>query len=98
MLAHRTAVKYQRFIILLALVAAGAWPLWSQNKDGFFETKVRPILATECFSWHTDSQVGGLRLDVATCSDLVSIVDLAVRGSIGIHVANERLGDRDVRT
>ena len=24
---------------------------------------MRPILATECFSCHTDSQLGGLRLD-----------------------------------
>jgi len=37
--------------------------VWSQNKDEFFETKVRPILATECFSCHTESQLGGLRLD-----------------------------------
>ena len=63
MLTRRAATKYQRFALLLALVAAAAWPVWSQNKDDFFETKVRPILATECFSCHTDSQLGGLRLD-----------------------------------
>ena len=29
----------------------------------FFETKVRPILATNCYACHTNSQLGGLRLD-----------------------------------
>jgi uncharacterized protein DUF1553/uncharacterized protein DUF1549/cytochrome c len=56
-------MKYQRFVLGLALLGAAAWPVWSQNKDDFFETRVRPILATECFSCHTDSQLGGLRLD-----------------------------------
>jgi hypothetical protein len=31
--------------------------------DDFFESKVRPVLATECFPCHTNSQFGGLRLD-----------------------------------
>src|SRR5215471_396269 len=58
-------MKYQRFVFLLALLASAAWPVWSQNQNNndFFEAKVRPILATECFSCHTDSQLGGLRLD-----------------------------------
>jgi len=29
----------------------------------FFETKVRPVLASNCYSCHTNSQLGGLRLD-----------------------------------
>src|SRR5579872_4620946 len=29
----------------------------------FFETKIRPILATSCYACHTNSQLGGLRLD-----------------------------------
>jgi hypothetical protein len=29
----------------------------------FFETKVRPILVTNCYACHTNSQLGGLRLD-----------------------------------
>ncbi len=56
-------MKLQRFVLGLALLGMAAWPVWSQNKDDFFETKVRPILATECFSCHADSQLGGLRLD-----------------------------------
>lgn len=63
MLIHRPSVRYPRFVFVLALLGAAAWPVWSQSKDDFFETKVRPILATECFSCHTDSQLGGLRLD-----------------------------------
>ena len=56
-------MKCQRIILCLALLGVAAWPVWSQNKDDFFETRVRPILATECFSCHTNSQLGGLRLD-----------------------------------
>ena len=56
-------MKYQRIVFGLALLVVAAWPVWSQSKDDFFETRVRPILATECFSCHTDSQLGGLRLD-----------------------------------
>ena len=29
----------------------------------FFETKIRPVLANNCYSCHTGSQLGGLRLD-----------------------------------
>ena len=31
----------------------------------FFESRIRPILANNCYSCHTDSQLGGLRLDSA---------------------------------
>ncbi|MBS1853833.1 MAG: PSD1 domain-containing protein [Acidobacteria bacterium] len=29
----------------------------------YFESRIRPILATSCYSCHTDSKLGGLRLD-----------------------------------
>src|SRR5262245_16820891 len=29
----------------------------------FFETKVRPVLATSCYDCHTDERFGGLRVD-----------------------------------
>jgi len=29
----------------------------------FFETKIRPVLASNCYSCHSDSKLGGLRLD-----------------------------------
>ena len=31
--------------------------------DEFFESRVRPVLANNCYVCHTDSQLGGLRLD-----------------------------------
>jgi hypothetical protein len=56
-------MQYSRLFFVIAILSVTAWPVLSQNRDDFFETKVRPILATECFSCHTDSQLGGLRLD-----------------------------------
>ena len=29
----------------------------------FFETRIRPVLAQQCFICHTNSRMGGLRLD-----------------------------------
>jgi len=56
-------MKCQRIVFGIAVLVLAAWPVWSQSKDDFFEAKVRPILATECFACHTDSQLGALRLD-----------------------------------
>ena len=56
-------MKCKRFLLSLALLGLFAWSVLPQSKEDFFETKVRPILATECFSCHTDSQMGGLRMD-----------------------------------
>jgi cytochrome c553 len=41
--------------------AAAATP--EATRPEFFETKIRPILATNCYACHTNSQLGGLRLD-----------------------------------
>jgi mono/diheme cytochrome c family protein len=35
------------------------------DADDFFETKVRPVFAKNCYACHTDSRMGGLRLDSA---------------------------------
>src|SRR5215831_4684739 len=36
----------------------------SQSQAGdFFETKVRPVLASNCYDCHTDQHMGGLRVD-----------------------------------
>ena len=64
-------VKCQRLLLGLALLGMTAWTALPQNQsqkgpqngEDFFETKVRPMLATECYSCHTDSALGGLRLD-----------------------------------
>src|SRR5262252_8289028 len=51
------------------LVAVAACALRAQSPGAaspdFFETKIRPILANNCYSCHTNSQLGGLRLDSA---------------------------------
>src|SRR5215217_3142721 len=31
--------------------------------DEFFESRIRPVLAKNCFACHTNTQLGGLRLD-----------------------------------
>ncbi|MBS1833334.1 MAG: DUF1549 domain-containing protein, partial [Acidobacteria bacterium] len=49
-------------------VLALAVQLNAQQNAGspeFFETKVRPVLATNCFGCHTNGAMGGLRLDTA---------------------------------
>ncbi len=35
----------------------------SREKKDFFENRIRPMLAQSCFACHTNSQMGGLRLD-----------------------------------
>lgn len=47
-------------IVIGALVYAGTPTAESPD---FFETKIRPVLANNCFSCHTNSQLGGVRLD-----------------------------------
>jgi len=52
-----------RSLLPLALVSLA----FAQTKDpaDFFETRVRPVLATNCYGCHTSGQSGGLRLDSA---------------------------------
>jgi hypothetical protein len=42
-------------------------PLWGQalpaDNTDFFENKVRPVLANNCYACHTNSAMGGLRVD-----------------------------------
>jgi mono/diheme cytochrome c family protein len=55
-------------ILILVNWTGGAWAAQSPPvaaSDNFFETKIRPVLANNCYSCHTDSQLGGLRLDSA---------------------------------
>ena len=35
----------------------------AQEKVEFFESRVRPVLANNCFACHTDNKLGGLRVD-----------------------------------
>ncbi len=54
-----------RVWLCLLPVAAGVLSAQSPEaaSSNFFETKIRPVLASNCYSCHTDSQLGGLRLD-----------------------------------
>ena len=47
----------------LAAVLICAVSSLSATDSHFFESKVRPLLAARCFACHTDSEMGGLRLD-----------------------------------
>jgi Protein of unknown function (DUF1549)/Protein of unknown function (DUF1553)/Planctomycete cytochrome C len=56
-----------KIVPIFALVLATVQPLAAQTVNAgtpeFFENKVRPILANNCFGCHSNSQLGGLRLD-----------------------------------
>ena len=55
-------MKYA-ILFALALVSALAQaPPPAQNPD-FFENKVRPVLAENCYDCHTSAEMGGLRVD-----------------------------------
>jgi mono/diheme cytochrome c family protein len=53
--------------IVLTLLSLAAPSLRAQSTPAaspdFFETKIRPILANNCYGCHTNSALGGLRLD-----------------------------------
>jgi mono/diheme cytochrome c family protein/cytochrome c553 len=49
--------------LLIALVLPAAEPQGASASPDFFESKIRPLLAGNCYSCHTDSALGGLRLD-----------------------------------
>src|SRR4051812_26551208 len=47
---------------LLAVAAVG-WGQEVSEKIEFFESRIRPILANNCYSCHTENKLGGLRVD-----------------------------------
>ena len=56
------AARFKGIIIPgLALLAPAAWG--QALPADFFESKIRPILATNCYACHQDSKLGDLRLD-----------------------------------
>src|ERR1700690_3986571 len=46
-----------------AVVASGATT--SPEQSEFFESRIRPLFVSKCHSCHTESKLGGLRLDTA---------------------------------
>ncbi len=51
------------FAALLTSVAPALGPGPSTDPDEFFETRIRPVLANNCFSCHAEIRSGGLRVD-----------------------------------
>ena len=58
-----------RLVRLFVGVAIGCCALVSATDDNsataveFFETKVRPLLVSKCYTCHTEARAGGLRMD-----------------------------------
>jgi mono/diheme cytochrome c family protein len=49
--------------VSLLLFASLGFSQQNTDRTEFFETRVRPILASNCYSCHTDKKSGGLRVD-----------------------------------
>src|SRR5580704_14415423 len=47
----------------LAMLIAPAGSALASEPADFFETRVRPVLAKNCYACHTDAKMGGLQLD-----------------------------------
>ena len=47
----------------LAILLATAGPALCSEPADFFETRVRPVLAKNCYACHTEAKMGGLQLD-----------------------------------
>ena len=60
-------MRFKEIAVVAPLLLATVHPLAAQSVNAgspeFFENKIRPILANNCFGCHTNSQLGGLRLD-----------------------------------
>src|SRR5215831_11607904 len=52
-------------LFLFFLLVGAALPVAAQTapQQEFFEAKIRPVLAVQCYACHTDEKMGGLRLD-----------------------------------
>jgi hypothetical protein len=62
----RSSSKAPLFVTALAVATVAralASPSDPAATPDFFETKVRPVLANNCYACHTGSAMGGLRLD-----------------------------------
>ena len=80
-------MKHLRLLLAIALLSMAAWPVWSQNKDDFFETRVRPILATVFFGsleTQTDSSMAiqsGAPGTSNTASGFSAVIDTRTPGA-----------------
>ena len=57
--------NHKRLLILALFCTTVCLPAETPRKgdSDFFETRVRPVLAKNCFACHTSSNMGGLQLD-----------------------------------
>ncbi|MGA7409765.1 MAG: PSD1 and planctomycete cytochrome C domain-containing protein [Bryobacteraceae bacterium] len=51
--------------MMLAMIPVGRAAPVSNEQSEFFESRIRPLFATNCYSCHTSAKLGGLRLDSA---------------------------------
>jgi len=56
-------VRLNTFPRVLMLIILCFWLAVPALAQDLFETRIRPIFATECLGCHADSELGGLRLD-----------------------------------
>jgi len=54
-------MSFGRLLFLVGVT--GLVAVQAQDDKEFFEKKIRPVFATKCYSCHTTSKLGGLRLD-----------------------------------
>ena len=52
-----------RTVILCIVVSSLGYTQQATEKIEFFEARVRPVLANRCYACHSDSKLGGLRVD-----------------------------------
>src|ERR1700704_725104 len=53
----------RRTVILCMAASVLGRAQQASEKIEFFESRIRPVLANSCYACHTDSKLGGLRVD-----------------------------------
>src|SRR5882672_12959478 len=60
---HLPSLRVSLKLFVLSATALARLLQAQTDAEQFFESKVRPILANNCYTCHTGAQSGGLRLD-----------------------------------
>src|SRR5271166_6202862 len=61
--SKRALIMKYAIVSALSLVSAFAQTPSAAQSPDFFENKVRPVLAENCYDCHTAAEMGGLRVD-----------------------------------